>query len=71
MRSKDFKAFKSIIATADTEHSVWWAGYYWLDLTQRQCQEACKILTSRGFKRTRDGSVLLPSGISIAPSEEV
>ena len=68
MKTKDFKAFKEVIADADEKHPIWWAGYLWIDLTAKQGAQAYEILKGRGFEQNATGHVLLPSGLGIKPN---
>lgn len=70
MKKPEFKAFKSAVIKADAQNSIWWAGYYWIDLTGNQCREMLDLLETKPFiKRTKtiDGkdALLMPSGLMI------
>lgn len=68
MKTKDFNAFKEVISYADEKHPIWWAGYLWIDLTEKQGTKAYSILKERGFEQTATGHVMLPSGMGIKPN---
>ena len=65
MRSDTFKKFKSVVASADSKDPIWWAGFYWVDLTKIQVNAVCEILVKRNFKRDDRGFLVLPSGVGI------
>lgn len=44
MKQSQFKNFYNAVLTADEKHPVWWMGYLWLDLTERQAKKICSAL---------------------------
>ena len=62
MKRSDFGKFKEVISTAKSDDPIWWAGYLWINLTEKQSNEVIGILTSRGF-RISANEIVLPSGI--------
>ena len=62
MKRSDFIKFKEVISIARSDDPIWWAGYFWINLTEKQSNEVIKILTLRGF-RTEDNEIVLPSGM--------
>jgi len=62
MKRSDFSKFKEVISNARNDDPIWWAGYLWINLTEKQSNEVIKILTSRGF-RTSANEITIPSGI--------
>ena len=69
MRAKEFKAFEQVITTAEKNDAIWWAGYLWIELTEKQFASVYKILNARGFEHNEDGCVMLPSGLGIKPAK--
>lgn len=67
MTTKDFKAFKEVITEADKKDPIWWAGYHWINLTQKQGATAYAILEARGFEKNENDYVVLPSGLAFKP----
>lgn len=47
MKQEKYKLFKEAISTAGAKDPVWWAGYLWIDLTEKQGREVFKILGNR------------------------
>ena len=47
MKIREFKSFKNIIATCDSDDLIWSAGYLWMNLTTSQYNEVYKILSKR------------------------
>lgn len=62
MKRSDFGKFKEVISTAKSDDPIWWAGYLWINLTEKQSNEVIEILTSRGF-RISTNEIEIPSGI--------
>ena len=70
MTSAEYKAFKEIVAKADAKNEVWWAGYYWIALTKKQCRDMLDLLETKPFiKRTTTltgkDALMMPSGLCI------
>ena len=63
MTNKDFKLFKEIVSEVDDKHPIWWQGWAWLDLTDKQCEIVYNILKSRGMEQ--GDRVVIPSGLAI------
>lgn len=71
MTTKQFKVFKQYVEEANETSAIWWAGYYWIDLTTRQVEIINKVLENKAFiKQVVDckGRTAneLPSGLTIA-----
>ena len=64
MQARQFKIVKNIIEYCDSKNHIFWEGYVWVNLTQKQCETAARILYNRGFELKND-CVVLPSGISL------
>lgn len=47
MRAREFKQFKEIISTCKDDDPIWWAGYLFIDLTEKQFRETREILRER------------------------
>lgn len=70
MKAEDYRAFKSMVARADAQSEVWWAGFYWIDLTRAQCRDILAVLETKSFiKATKtlsnQDALLMPSGLMI------
>lgn len=44
MKTAQFKNFYNAVMRADENHPVWWMGYLWLDLTEKQAKKICQSL---------------------------
>lgn len=71
MKNSTFKLFKETIAKADTTDPIWYCGYLWIDLTQKQAIEIVSILEKRHFpmrwnERMNWTEIVIPSGMGIA-----
>lgn len=64
MRTGDFNRFMEYLVDADVKDPVWWAGYMWIDLTERQIKRVTELLKAKEFEQ-ENGYVILPSGIGI------
>jgi hypothetical protein len=64
MKNNRYKSFRNYIVTASKQDQIWWDGFYFLDLTERQFNEIRDICISKGFEIKED-TVLLPSGIGL------
>ena len=72
MKKTDFKNFISAVAMAGKESDIWYCGYYFMDLTDKQHEETARILVSKGFPVIERNSfkgviklVRIPSGIEL------
>ena len=71
MTQQEFKSFSRTVTNAGANDPIWWAGYYWINLTVRQVQKIDVVLRSKGFidtvmdARGRQAH-LLPSGLTLA-----
>ena len=70
MTNTEFKVFKAMVAKADAKNEVWWAGYYWIALTGKQCREMLDLLETKSFIKptttlTGKDALLMPSGLCI------
>lgn len=64
MERERFKEFKKVIATAERDHHIWWEGYLFINLTEKQNKEIVEILINRGFA-VDDDVVYMPSGLGL------
>ena len=73
MRIAEYKIFKKAIVDAlmtnDEKAPVWYAGFLWINLTQRQAMETVGILLMSDLKRD-EKYVYIPSGLGIAHGQE-
>lgn len=70
MKHDEYKAFKAMVAKANAENEIWWAGYYWITLTGKQCRDILDLLETKPFikpTKTLNGkdALLMPSGLCI------
>lgn len=70
MTRSEYKTFKSAVAMADAEHTIWWAGYYWINLSEKQGKDITEVLEAKPFikadKAVNGKDILvLPSGLGI------
>ena len=70
MTNTEYKAFKAAVAKADAKNEIWWAGYYWIALTKKQCRDMLDLLETKSFmKRTTTlngkDALMMPSGLCI------
>ena len=71
MTQQQFKNFSRIVEEAEANDVIWWQGYYWINLTERQAQKMDTILRSKGFINTVTDNMgrkahLFPSGMTLA-----
>lgn len=68
MINSRFKQFIDCVATCDDNDPFWWAGYLFIDLTEKQAKKTFAICSER-FGTTTDQKgrikVVLPSGLGI------
>lgn len=71
MKRAEFNGFYEAVKTAGNNDPVWWAGYLWIDLTEKQSE---KIMTALSVNtaveitldlRTGVTSYRLPSGMTL------
>lgn len=65
-----FKGFINAVRTSATNDPVWYAGYLWLNLTEKQREKTLEALILRGdcqAKRHTNGKfyIFTPSGIGV------
>ena len=70
MTQQEFKSFSRTVTNAGANDPIWWAGYFWLDLTVRQVQKIDIILRGKGFIDTVTDARgrkahLLPGGLTV------
>ena len=70
MKTSQFKTFIKTLETADEQNDIWWAGYLWMDLTQKQIWKAEEILWSlekSDIIKTdlANGWFIFPSGLKL------
>ena len=71
MTNSEFKCFKAFVENADRNDPIWWCGFQWLALTDRQCSNISKVLEQKRFIRNVSDprgrmAHLLPSGLTLA-----
>lgn len=66
MKRTQFERFKSAILTAPKDDPIWWCGYLFIDLTEKQFATTKALLYSRAddFEIT-DEQITLPSGLGL------
>lgn len=70
MTNTEYKAFKAAVAKADNKNEIWWAGYYWIALTKKQCRDIIDLLETKPFMKstmtlTGKNALIMPSGLCI------
>lgn len=66
MKRSEFLRFKETVMVATKDDPVWWAGYLWLNLTNRQIAAIRSILYARADDFEIDEhQITLPSGIGV------
>ena len=70
MKKAEYQVFKTVVALADAHNDIWWAGYYWINLTHSQCRDMLDMLETKPFiKQTKtltgQDALMLPSGLMI------
>ena len=69
MKIDRFKQMMNVIETREDNDPIWWSGYLFLDLTEKQCKKvyiACAVRFGEKWDRkTGEYTVVLPSGIGI------
>lgn len=70
MKKSTYKLFKEAVETEPliAQSPVWFAGYLWIDLNDKQISEISQILINRGcpiFKGNRGYEVRTPAGLGI------
>lgn len=64
MERKMFKHFRERITAANFDDPVWWEGYLFINLTEKQNNEIVKTMIDRGFPLD-DDVVYMPSGLGL------
>lgn len=69
MRNRDFNSLCEYVKNADKNDAIWYAGYLWIDLTEKQIDKIIRIVDSGSacFKRTIH-SVILDRDVLVTPS---
>ena len=68
MTTARFKEFKNYVAEADNNDPIWWAGYEWINLTEKQGKQMADLLVEKGMGRfDADGNhyAEMPSGLRL------
>lgn len=65
MKANQFKVFHEAVATANKNSDVWYAGYLWLDLTDKQADKISNILWSKNCVDVdlKKGWFIFPNGL--------
>lgn len=63
MKAKDFNVFKERVAEADQTDVIWWCGYYFLDLTDKQAKVIMSVLKQNPVCKVTEQGVMIPSGL--------
>ena len=64
MKNSEFKKFRGAVGMAAASDPVWYAGYLWLRLTEKQCNEIASIMVAMGCKK-ENGNVYAPNGLGV------
>ena len=70
MKNSEYRVFKTVVALADAQNDIWWAGYYWANLTGSQCKDMIDLLETKPFIKpaktlTGKDALQMPSGLMI------
>lgn len=70
MKKSEYKLFKQAVESAPltTQAPIWYAGYLWINLNDKQAAEISHILIDRGcpiYKGSRGFEVRTPAGLGI------
>ena len=65
MKTCDFRRFIKQVQEANQYSPVWWAGYLWLDLTEKQSDEMTRLLRVHPSVERCADSFRLPSGLEL------
>ena len=69
MKQSTFKNFIAAVKESKSNDPVWYAGYLWLNLTERQVKKTIDALIIRGDcpveKRNGKYCIVIPSGIAL------
>lgn len=66
MKVKEFKMFMERVQEANEHDPIWWAGYLWINLTDRQGKQMIDLLKVHpSVIRTGDNSYRIPSGFEL------
>ena len=63
MKARDFKLFKERVAKAYNTDVIWWCGYYFMDLNDKQGLEVMEILKKNPACTVLSNGVRIPSGL--------
>ena len=65
MKTGDFKRFIKQVQEANQYSPIWWAGFLWLDMTEKQSDEMIKLLRVHPSIERNTDSFKLPSGLEL------
>lgn len=71
MKTQEYKNFRNYVSTATEDDPIWWAGYLWINLTEKQLITILDVLKNKDFiKETTNFrgqlGLEIPSGLHIA-----
>ena len=69
MKNSEFKKFCEAVGMAAASDPVWYAGYLWLRLTGKQCEEIASLMVAMGCKK-ENGYVYAPNGLGVKLPDE-
>ena len=66
MKRNDFKAFKAQVEEANEHSPIWWAGFLWINMTDKQGAEMVELLKVHpSVIRTGNNTYRTPSGFEL------
>ena len=66
MKTNEFKNFINYVEECSDDDPIWWAGYMFINLTEKQSGTLIDVLCNRFVVKTDDrgrDTVMIPSGI--------
>lgn len=70
MKRADFNRFYEAVMTAEEKDPIWWAGYLWINLTEKQCDNITEALTCNKYVKVSEDGYKLPSGILLKRTDK-
>lgn len=70
MKRNEFVRFRETITNADAEHPIWYMGFLWLNLTEKQLHEIVAICSQHSAckRKVLNGRdcIVTPSGLGMS-----
>ena len=65
MKANDYSGFRKIVAFADADNPIWYAGWLWLSLNNRQCKDIKTVLKYNPCIVEENNVLRMPSGLTL------